>query len=42
MFTLYGGKERTLEQFVALGDATGWRLEAAKSGIPSTFMFAPA
>jgi hypothetical protein len=40
MLTIASGKERTLEEFVFLGAATGWKLETAKPGLPSvSFMF---
>jgi len=39
MLTLFGGKERTLDQFVALGDATGWKLEKVMQGMPCAIAF---
>ena len=42
MLTITGGKERTLEEFVALGSATGWRLEKVKPAALSAFVFVPA
>ncbi|KAI9451307.1 S-adenosyl-L-methionine-dependent methyltransferase [Lactarius psammicola] len=42
MLTTLGGKERTLEGFVSLGAATGWKLESMKPGMPSAFVFVPA
>jgi hypothetical protein len=41
MFTIAGGKERTLEEFVSLGAATGWKLEAVKPNMPCAFVFVP-
>ena len=42
MLTVTGGKERTLEEFVSLGSATGWKLETVKPAMPSAFVFVPA
>ncbi|KAI0261389.1 S-adenosyl-L-methionine-dependent methyltransferase [Gloeopeniophorella convolvens] len=42
MLTILNGQERTFEEFVALGAATGWKLEGAKPGPLTAFVFAPA
>ena len=42
MLTVPGGKERTLEEFVSLGSATGWKLETVKQAKLSAFVFVPA
>ncbi|KAI0267887.1 S-adenosyl-L-methionine-dependent methyltransferase [Gloeopeniophorella convolvens] len=41
MLTILNGKERTFEEFVALGSASGWKLEGAKPGPVTAFIFAP-
>ena len=41
MLTAASGKERTLEEFVSLGSATGWKLETVKPAMPSAFVFVP-
>ncbi|KAI0267868.1 S-adenosyl-L-methionine-dependent methyltransferase [Gloeopeniophorella convolvens] len=42
MLTILNGQERTFEQFIALGAATGWKLEGAKPGPLTAFVFSPA
>jgi hypothetical protein len=42
MLTMIGGKERTLEEFVSLGAAAGWKLETVKPSMLSAFVFIPA
>ncbi|KAI0260406.1 S-adenosyl-L-methionine-dependent methyltransferase [Gloeopeniophorella convolvens] len=41
MLTLSNGKERTFEEFVALGAASGWKLEGVKPGQVTAIVFAP-
>ncbi|KAL0955316.1 hypothetical protein HGRIS_004201 [Hohenbuehelia grisea] len=42
MMTMLGGRERTIEEFVKLGDATGWKLESVKTGPLARLIYAPA
>ncbi|KAF8218310.1 S-adenosyl-L-methionine-dependent methyltransferase [Mycena galopus ATCC 62051] len=39
MMTVFNGKERTVDQFRALGEATGWKLEEVKPGMLFGFVF---
>ncbi|KAF7368965.1 4-O-methyltransferase 1 [Mycena venus] len=39
MMTVFNGKERTVDQFKALGEATGWKLEEVKPGMLFGFVF---
>ncbi|KAF7377776.1 4-O-methyltransferase 1 [Mycena sanguinolenta] len=39
MMTVFNGKERTVDQFRALGEATGWKLEEVKPGMLFAFVF---
>ncbi|KAJ7250604.1 S-adenosyl-L-methionine-dependent methyltransferase [Mycena rebaudengoi] len=39
MMTIFNGKERTVDEFRALGDATGWKLEEVKPGMLFAFVF---
>lgn len=39
MLNLFNGKERTVAEFMELGNATGWRLEAAKGGLMTAMVF---
>ena len=41
MMSMVGGKERTLEEFTALGDTTGWKLETVKPNTLTAFVFVP-
>jgi hypothetical protein len=41
MLTLFNGKERTVLEFIALGNATGWKLEAVKPGLMNALVFSP-
>ncbi|EIM83960.1 S-adenosyl-L-methionine-dependent methyltransferase [Stereum hirsutum FP-91666 SS1] len=42
MLALMNGQERTIEDFRALGDATGWKLDAITPGMLSTYVFSTA
>ncbi|KAF8501363.1 S-adenosyl-L-methionine-dependent methyltransferase [Gautieria morchelliformis] len=42
MMTIFGGQERTPGGYLALGNATGWKLQSMKHGLPATFVFTPA
>ncbi|KAJ6460913.1 S-adenosyl-L-methionine-dependent methyltransferase [Mycena sanguinolenta] len=39
MMTVFNGRERTVDQFRALGEATGWKLEEVKPGMLFAFVF---
>ncbi|KAF7303731.1 4-O-methyltransferase 1 [Mycena indigotica] len=39
MMTVFNGKERTVDQFRTLGEATGWKLEEVKPGMLFAFVF---
>ncbi|KAJ6475817.1 S-adenosyl-L-methionine-dependent methyltransferase [Mycena vitilis] len=39
MMTVFNGKERTVDEFRALGEATGWKLEEVKPGMLFGFVF---
>ncbi|KAK7038000.1 4-O-methyltransferase 1 [Favolaschia claudopus] len=39
MMTAFNGKERTVDQFRALGEASGWKLEEAKPGMLFGFVY---
>lgn len=39
MMTVFNGKERTVDEFRALGEATGWKLEEVKPGMLFAFVF---
>ncbi|KAJ8508980.1 hypothetical protein ONZ45_g8812 [Pleurotus djamor] len=41
MLTRFGGKERTVDAFVALGKSAGWVLESVKPGPIAAFFFVP-
>ncbi|KAJ8508977.1 hypothetical protein ONZ45_g8811 [Pleurotus djamor] len=41
MFTLIGGKERTVDDFEVLGRSAGWVLESVKPGAIAAFIFVP-
>ncbi|KAL0952704.1 hypothetical protein HGRIS_006940 [Hohenbuehelia grisea] len=41
MMTMQGGCERTHEQFVELGNATGWKLESVKPGPLAALVYTP-
>ncbi|KAI0064236.1 S-adenosyl-L-methionine-dependent methyltransferase [Artomyces pyxidatus] len=41
MMSSFTGQERTLSQFSALGDATGWKLESVKPGPLAAMIFYP-
>jgi hypothetical protein len=41
MLTLFNGQERTFEQFLNLGAATGWKLEGVKPGPLTSLVFTP-
>lgn len=42
VMTFANGRQRDFGQFVALGEASGWRLEAVKMNELSAFIFVPA
>ncbi|KAF8510757.1 S-adenosyl-L-methionine-dependent methyltransferase [Gautieria morchelliformis] len=42
MMTVLNGQERTPGGYLALGNATGWKLQSMKHGLPATFVFTPA
>ncbi|KAJ7026144.1 S-adenosyl-L-methionine-dependent methyltransferase [Mycena alexandri] len=39
MMTVFNGKERTVDEFRALGEATGWKLEEVKPGMLFGFVY---
>jgi len=39
MLTFFNAQQRTVRQFAALGNASGWRLESVKLTQPATFVF---
>lgn len=42
MLNFFNSKERTVSEFMALGKATGWKLEAVKAGMMGAMVFSPA
>ena len=42
MLNFLDGRERTLEEFANLGQATGWKLEGVKPGPLAAVMFSAA
>ena len=42
MLNLVTGLERTMAQFVALGTASGWKLESVRPGGMAAFVFTAA
>ena len=41
MMNLFNGKERTVLEFIELGNATGWKLEDVKPGLMNSLVFSP-
>jgi len=41
MMTFFNAQERTVRQFAALGNASGWRLESVKLTQPAAYIFVP-
>ena len=41
MHVLFNGQERTISQFIELGEATGWKLEKVVPGKMAAFTFVP-
>ncbi|KZV63584.1 S-adenosyl-L-methionine-dependent methyltransferase [Peniophora sp. CONT] len=41
MMNLFDGQERTVSQFIELGEATGWKLESVKPGMMAALVFSP-
>jgi len=39
MLNIFNGKERTISEFIELGNSAGWKLESAKGGIMSSMVF---
>jgi len=41
MLTFFNAQERTVRQFAALGNGSGWRLESVKLTQPASYVFVP-
>ena len=41
MMAFFNAQERTVRQFAALGNASGWRFESVKLTQPATYVFVP-
>ena len=39
MLVLFNGKERTVREFIELGNSTGWKLESVKPGLMNALVF---